>query len=315
MSSTSGPPPNHFSPKAHRERHPHRHPPPPLPGRRGRARVVAVLPCAFGIHAVPGQTTVGIAAAHGVQCVFAGQWQPAAVAGQQWFRGYRSTPGRRLQRRAIAPERSPSRSLQQRPGNQVVPGLFHCRFLSFPPFRSARAAPKGIDPPGTQFFNNLLQAVCSTGATASLPIESGEGSVERTLVSSLHFGCAFAFTAGSGRMRGPAGCAGIDHPVQRRACAAPLRGRGRVKTQPKWRCAPAGAPVASWFFSTRVAQLAEHRPPNPTVEGSTPSARANPFPWPWPGMPQQPCRMGRLVFLGPGIAGSTPVCGSLFPLC
>lgn len=241
---TPNTPPNHSSPKAHRERRPHRHPPPPLPGRRGRARVVAV-PCASGVHALPGQTT-GVAAAHGIQCVFAGQWQPAAVAGQ-WFRGYRSTTGRRLQRRAVAPERSPSRSLQQRPGNQWFRAFFIAASFFLFTFFAALALPPGHRPTGDP---RSLTVCCrrprSTGAMAGLPIESREAGVRRTPKPLSISGVPLLSPPD------PAACAARRDVLGLITQCSDAHARfhrncGRVKTQPKWRCAPAGAPGISLF--------------------------------------------------------------------
>ena len=102
----------------------------------------------------------------------------------------------------------------------VVPGLFHCRFFfPFHLFRSACAAPRASTHRGPPFLNSLLQAATLHRSHGWPAHRKQRGRRATHPQASLHFGCAFAFTAGPGRMRGPAGCAGIDHPVQRRACA------------------------------------------------------------------------------------------------
>lgn len=119
--------------------------------------------------------------------------------------------------------------------------------LSFPPFFAALALPPGHRPTGDP---RSLTVCCrrprSIGAMAGLPIESRE--------------------AGVRRIPKPLSISGVPllSPPDPAACAARrdvlglitqcsdvhaqlLRNCGRVKTQPKWRCAPAGVPDISFF--------------------------------------------------------------------
>lgn len=89
-------------------------------------------------------------------------------------------------------------------------------------FRSACAAPRASTHRGPPFLKSLLQAATLHRSHGWPAHRRQRGRRATHPQASLHFGCAFAFTAGPGRMRGPAGCAGIDHPVQRRACAVSL---------------------------------------------------------------------------------------------
>lgn len=189
-----------------------------------------------------------------------------------------------MQRRAVAHRRSPSRSLDQEARQPGGSGPFSLPavLLNSPLFPQRQPLPpQESTRRGPRFFNSSLQAVCSTRATTGLPIESREAAVCSTLTLSP-FRVCLCFSPPE-----PAACAARRDVLGLITQCSDVHARfhqncGRVKTQPKWRCDQAGVPVHFPFAC--VAQLAEHWSPKPTVEGSTPSARAI-FSLAMPGVP------------------------------
>ena len=117
----------------------------------------------------------------------------------------------------------------------MVPGLFLFAGRFSPPLFfvcSASAAPAGIDLPEIPFIKSLPQAPRSEGVMADLHRKQ-KGLRAHRIAPLLHFGCAFAHTAGSAACAARRDVLGLIAQCSD-VHAQPPAGRGRVKAQPKW---------------------------------------------------------------------------------